>query len=199
MYRQDSTDKSLGFDPEGIVTTLGCIFTVYVGVHVGHAHLQIGSAEPFRCIRHWLLLACTILVLALPFAFFVPFNKRMWSLSYNFLTVGCACICLILLRSLEILALPRLQQIASAQPERRAAIDITHSLARVVKIVLTPFRWLGTNAMLFFVFSDSGNVLNLLLDQFITRDLKITSSHGFKEIYSLSGWAYNVQDGRRLT
>jgi predicted acyltransferase len=160
MYKKDPKDESLGFDPEGLATTLGCIFTVYVGVHVGHAHLLIGVHHPWRCIRHWLSLACALLVLAFALVAAIPFNKRMWSVSYNFLMSGSACLFLTSLRALELVAVG---SPSSAQVQPHSSGDLAKTAAGIFGTILTPFRWLGTNALLFFVFSSSGGVLELLV------------------------------------
>merc|ERR1712060_51908 len=94
----------------------------------------------------------------------------MWSISYNFLMVGSASLMLTVLRALEISAactgqhpqplLPSAQRDPQEpQTSRGAASRVAHAIV----MLLTPFRWLGTNALLFFVLSDSGGVLTKLV------------------------------------
>lgn len=168
VYRRGQNPE-FGFDPEGLATTLGCIFTVYVGVHVGHSHVLIGKDDPWRCMRHWLALACGLLIIAFCIMPFVPFNKRMWSISYNLLMLGSACLLLVMLRALEILAArPRQARVF----RRDLSVQFSQSVSKaayIVEVLMSPFRWLGTNALLFFVFADSGGVLEHIVTKFYNQ------------------------------
>merc|ERR1712151_1495912 len=100
----------------------------------------------------------------------VPFNKRMWSISYNFLMAGSACLMFTVLRALEISAArtgqraqPLLPSTQGEPQETQVSSGAVCHVAHVIGILLTPFRWLGTNALLFFVLSDSGGILTNLV------------------------------------
>jgi len=168
-----------GFDPEGLATTLGCIFTVYMGIHMGHTHLALKEETPWRCWRHWLLVSSSLLLVGLALWPLVPVNKRMWSISYNFVTTGSAALLLTALRAFELLSAGSATVAPSAasrgllvahnaeQPSpAQVAQDraVSRRVANLAVKALEPMRMLGTNALLFFVLSDSGGITTLLVD-----------------------------------
>lgn len=194
FFLQDN-DLYGDFDPEGVITTLGCIFTVYCGVHAGHAMVALrplGRKGEARMLLHWAVtLALPALVIAVPLhaTGAVPFNKRMWSLSYNLLMVGTASLMLGFLY----LVFDRLGSSgaglffqarqgdadlqdrplllpgggATAETRRGAGSRVAGAVLNVssssLAVLLRPFQWLGANAILYFMLSDSGGILELLV------------------------------------
>ena len=140
--RGTSPKGSFGFDPEGLVTTLSAVFPMFVGLHVGRA----GALDLKASLLHWLLLAALLAVLGLSLSYFVAFNKRLWSPSYNFFTAGTG-ICLYTMLYV--------------------VCDVEWSLFRRLRqgtvLLLKPFQWLGCNAIFFFVFSECCGLLSWML------------------------------------
>lgn len=141
---------SFGFDPEGMVTTLSAVLPMFLGLHIGHAWRLLKSAE--EVIVHWTMLAAFCTVAGISMSGWLPFNKRLWSPSYSFFTSGTA----ILMYALLYFACDVLAQRPSFWG--RAALRFAPLYA--------PFRWLGSNCILFFVLSDCCGVFSWFL-QFI--------------------------------
>ena len=70
-----------GYDPEGLISTMGCVFTCYLGYVIGDSGLTRLKA------RVYLLLALMVCGCFL-YANGLPLNKALWTLSYNMITTG---------------------------------------------------------------------------------------------------------------
>ncbi|CAJ1349309.1 unnamed protein product [Effrenium voratum] len=133
---------NFGFDPEGLVTTLSAIFCMFLGLHLGRVWLIL--AKPRPVISHWLILGALCASLGAALSFGLPFNKRLWSPSYSLFTAGTGTV-----------LYSGLFAACDAAPSSRAAA--------VFGTALAPFQWLGSNCILFFVFSECCGVLSWLL------------------------------------
>merc|ERR1712176_287643 len=74
----------------------------------------------------------------------VPFNKRLWSPSYNLFMCG-----------FGTLAYAALYILCDA--------GIAPTVGRISRACLAPLQWLGSNCILFFIFSDSCGVLSWII------------------------------------
>lgn len=139
----------LGYDPEGLVSTLGCIFPCFLGFL---------SQQPFFKIPKFRISLASMLILAgLGFRCGwseIPFNKALWSLSYNLLTSGT---CIWVLTGLDAL--------------------------KITCVYKNPLAHLGMNAILFFVLSDCGGLLNVFLQSvWVSRDgRRVTLTSWFRD------------------
>eukprot|EP00439_Symbiodinium_sp_Y106_P012995 s7878_g1.t3 len=79
---------SFGFDPEGMVTTLSAVLPMFLGLHIGHAWRLLKSTP--EVMVHWAMLAAFCTVAGIFLSGWLPFNKRLWSLSYSLFTSGTA-------------------------------------------------------------------------------------------------------------
>ena len=113
---------------------------MFLGVHVGRVSREL-KASPKAVLAHWMLLGLPCIVLGLLLNQVVPFNKQLTSPSYNLFTCGVAIVVYAALYS---------------------ACDIGDipGLMHVSRTLLAPLQWLGSNCIIFFVFSDCGGVLN---------------------------------------
>ncbi|CAE7196395.1 HGSNAT [Symbiodinium sp. CCMP2456] len=141
---------NFGFDPEGMVTTLSAVLPMFLGLQIGHAWRLLKSAK--EVMVHWAMLAAFCTVAGISMSGWLPFNKRLWSPSYSFFTSGTA----ILMYALLYFACDVLAQRPTFWG--RAALRFAPLYA--------PFRWLGSNCILFFVLSDCCGVFSWFL-QFI--------------------------------
>jgi predicted acyltransferase len=124
----------LGYDPEGLVSTLGCLFTCYIG------YMSVQAA--WRDTKRRLFVSGCLTLLGLAISVKIPFNKSLWTHSYNFLTAG---VCVFLLTGLDGL--------------------------KISDVERNPIAHLGMNAIAFFLFSDCGGLLSVLLDSvWVSRD-----------------------------
>jgi len=141
---------NFGFDPEGMVTTLSAVLPMFLGLHIGHAWRLLKSTP--EVMVHWAMLAAFCTVAGIFLSGWLPFNKRLWSLSYSLFTSGTA----ILMHALLYFAC----DVLAHRPTLwgRAALRFAWLYA--------PFRWLGSNCILFFVLSDCCGLFSWFL-QFI--------------------------------
>lgn len=150
-----STGANFGFDPEGLTASLATVFTMYVGLHVGQVWVQ--TQRPGVCLPYWFGLGAAFLLLGWALdAWCVPFNKRLWSPSYNFLMCGAA--------TWLYAAFFAVCDAAAAAAARGDAQSARAPVAaRWGQACCAPLIWLGTNAILFFCLSNSCSVLKWLL------------------------------------
>ncbi|XP_050301066.1 heparan-alpha-glucosaminide N-acetyltransferase-like [Anthonomus grandis grandis] len=82
------------FDPEGILSTLASVLTVYLGVQAGRT-LNTYQNVKHKMIR-WSLWGIILIIVGAGLCAFkrddgpIPLNKQLWSLSFSFLTGGMA-------------------------------------------------------------------------------------------------------------
>lgn len=143
-----ATSPNWGFDPEGFITTIPTILTMYFGLYIGLVGKTL-RLDPRAALVHWLVVGIPVTVIAAVASLAIPFNKRQWSPTYNFFMCGLA--------TLTYAALVTTCDCADSLP--RAFLPIS----KVSNLVLTPFKWLGANCILFFVLSDCSGVLEGIL------------------------------------
>lgn len=81
-----------GFDPEGIVSTLGAIATTLGGVLCGE-WLRLSRSKEEKTV--WMFVAANaLLLLGAIFDIWMPINKNLWTSSYVVLMAGWSLICL---------------------------------------------------------------------------------------------------------
>lgn len=138
-----------GFDPEGLATSWGAIFTMFFGLHVGRVFKELKT--PKLVLRHWALLVVPCMALGCILdAFGCHFNKNLWSPSYNIFMVGAATAVYALFYVL-------------CDAVTETAPPAMQTASYVCKTALAPLQWLGANCILFFVMSDCGGVLTWLV------------------------------------
>lgn len=78
-----------GFDPEGVISTLGAIGTTLFGILVGHYLRYQSHAKEEKCC--WMFFAGSVLLLAgAVFDMWMPINKNLWTPSYAVFMAGFA-------------------------------------------------------------------------------------------------------------
>ena len=87
MGRAHLYDSEAGCDPEGLLGTVACVFTMFCGFLVYH---PVASKSKVRLALGSSLILCGILLNLIGF----PFIKAIWTLSFNLCTTG-ACTVLI--------------------------------------------------------------------------------------------------------
>ncbi|CAK9042647.1 unnamed protein product, partial [Durusdinium trenchii] len=134
---------NFGFDPEGLVTTLSATFPMFVGAHLGRSGRVLQ-----RFFAHWLLLGTTFTAIGCWMTQWIPFNKRLWSPSYNLCTAGTG---IFLYAALFFLC------------DREPSSPLWRKMTIIGTTALKPFQWLGANCILFFVLSECCGVLSWAL------------------------------------
>jgi len=84
--------EGVAFDPEGVLSTLPAIVNVTSGYVAGKWIQEKGSN--YEGLTKLLLVGVTLIFLALCWNNFHPINKKLWTGSYVFLTVGIDCVLL---------------------------------------------------------------------------------------------------------
>jgi len=87
--------EGVAFDPEGLLSTLPAIVNV-VGGYVAGKWIQ-ERGKTWEGLAKLLLAGIVLVILALSWDWFHPINKKLWTGSYVFLTVGIGCIILAIL------------------------------------------------------------------------------------------------------
>jgi predicted acyltransferase len=78
--------ESIGFDPEGLLSTLPSLVTFFIGYLVGQ---YIGQAQDRKAVVRQLLIASIALIaVAELWNIFFPINKKLWTSSYVLLAGG---------------------------------------------------------------------------------------------------------------
>ncbi|CAK9013194.1 Heparan-alpha-glucosaminide N-acetyltransferase (Transmembrane protein 76) [Durusdinium trenchii] len=116
---------NFGFDPEGLVTTLSATFPMFVGAHLGRSGRVLQ-----RFFAHWLLLGTTFTAIGCWMTQWIPFNKRLWSPSYNLCTAGTG---IFLYAALFFLC------------DREPSSPLWRKMTIIGTTALKPFQWLGAN------------------------------------------------------
>lgn len=79
--REHLYKPSLGFDPEGVVSTLGCMLPCLIGYHT--------MTSPLRTLRSRITLATGLVLIGeVMVVLGCPLNKALWTPSFSFVTTG---------------------------------------------------------------------------------------------------------------
>lgn len=84
--------EGVAFDPEGLLSTLPAIANVTFGYAAGKWIQEKGNS--YEGLTKLLLIGVTLIFLALCWNNFFPINKKLWTGSFVFLTVGIDCVLL---------------------------------------------------------------------------------------------------------
>lgn len=123
----------LGFDPDGFFTSLPAMFTVYCGHHIG---TMMWKLQPDRFLKEAgvFTFICYIIALALRYGAGMPYNKVVYSPSFNFMMIATCNTGLIIYYLL--LDYPGFQEKRDS-----AFFKFMYTTSR-------PFKWVGMNSIL---------------------------------------------------
>ena len=82
--------NAIGFDPEGLLSTIPAIAQVLLGFFTGQ--WLRSKAEPLEQTNHLFIAGSLATVLGLAWSLFMPINKQIWTSSYVLYTTGLALI-----------------------------------------------------------------------------------------------------------
>lgn len=74
-------------DPEGLFTTLTAFINGYAGYWFCLTMFDY-KTNPFKIVKTWVMTAALCGLIALPLIWLMPLNKKIWSISYTFLTIA---------------------------------------------------------------------------------------------------------------
>jgi predicted acyltransferase len=136
-------------DPEGIISTFTAAFTTYVGYCFGLMLLALKGKQE-KLIKYWLLFAFICLLPIYPCSLFMPFNKRLYTITFLFGVLSTSAVTLTLFL-VVIDYLPKLN----------------NNSGKFIKTITQPFTWLGLNPLAIFIVLQ---VLSCIMDGWIVID-----------------------------
>ena len=123
-HMRNAAGERIGFDPEGLLSTIPCIAHVLIGAWIGK--LIMTEKELWGKVTRALLAGAIMMILGFCLDYAYPINKAMWSASYVLVTCGLAsCILGILTWILDI----RLPQLREEKPTT-ACQKVHHAVAK---------------------------------------------------------------------
>ena len=123
-HMTNASGERIGFDPEGVLSTIPCIAHVLIGAWMGK--LIMNEKDLWGKVNRALLAGAIMMILGFCLDYAYPINKSMWSASYVLVTCGLAsCILGILTWILDI----RLPQLNEVQPTT-ACQKVHHAVAK---------------------------------------------------------------------
>ena len=145
-------------DPEGLFTTLSAFGNVYAGYLVCLI-MKDNKGNTRKILSLWTILGLLCGLTAWPLTELMPVNKKLWSISYTFLTSG------ISMLSLVVITL---------------ACDVLPSMfekyKRVFLAITPPLIWMGRNPLAIFISRD-------LLDDILSTYIIIDGKSAWDQIY----------------
>ena len=123
-HMRNAAGERIGFDPEGLLSTIPCIAHVLIGAWIGK--LIMTEKDLWGKVTRALLAGAIMMILGFCLDYAYPINKAMWSASYVLVTCGLAsCILGILTWILDI----RLPQLREVKPTT-ACQKVHHAVAK---------------------------------------------------------------------
>jgi predicted acyltransferase len=119
--------------------------------------MQDNKGEIYKILKMWVIVSLLLGAIAYPWTTVMPLNKKIWSMSFVFLTAGIA--------GLSLSFLTLFVDTFGSQH---------HQYGKVVNIIVQPFIWLGRNPLAVFVLMDA---LAIVLIKYILINNKSAWSH----------------------
>jgi predicted acyltransferase len=120
-------------DPEGIVSTLTASFTTYVGYCLGLMLLALKKRQK-SLIKYWFLFAFICALAIYPCSLLMPFNKRLYTITFLFAVLSTSITTLTIFFIL-LDYLPRINEKSST----------------TIKTIVQPLKWMGMNPLAIFI------------------------------------------------
>ena len=120
-------------DPEGLISTITASFTTYVGYNFGLMVVKMKDT-PLRLIKYWVIIAVVFGAAIYPSYLLMPFNKRLYTITFLFTNLySCSLALSLFLYLVDVLP--------KKYPSTRAKI----------LTVIQPLTWLGLNPLAIFI------------------------------------------------
>ena len=124
-----------------------------------------------KIMKLWIATSLLLGVMVYPLTLMMPLNKKIWSISFVFLTTAVS--------GLSLTFITYVVDVLGSKYEK---------YGKIVNIVTRPFIWLGRNPLAIFVLMD---VLAILLIKYIIIDDKPAWSHFYH--YVFASWISNSE------
>lgn len=157
-------------DPEGLFTNLSAFLNAYIGYYFCLIMMD-NKNEINKIMKLWIATSLLLGVMVYPLTLMMPLNKKIWSISFVFLTTAVS--------GLSLTFITYVVDVLGSKYEK---------YGKIVNIVTRPFIWLGRNPLAIFVLMD---VLAILLIKYIIIDDKPAWSHFYH--YVFASWISNSE------
>lgn len=157
-------------DPEGLFTNLSVFLNAYAGYYFCLIMMD-NKNEINKIMKLWIATSLLLGVMVYPLTLMMPLNKKIWSISFVFLTTAVS--------GLSLTFITYVVDVLGSKYEK---------YGKIVNIVTRPFIWLGRNPLAIFVLMD---VLAILLIKYIIIDDKPAWSHFYH--YVFASWISNSE------
>ena len=107
-HMRNAAGERIGFDPEGILSTIPCVAHVLIGAWIGK--LIMTEKDLWGKVTRSLLAGAIMMILGFCLDYAYPINKAMWSASYVLVTCGLASSILGVLTWILDIRLPQLNE-----------------------------------------------------------------------------------------
>ncbi len=138
-------------DPEGLFTNLSAFLNGYIG-YVFTLIMLDNKQNVNKTLFIWGIFSLILGSVVYPLTFLMPFNKKIWSISFVFLTSAASGVALIVITYL-----------CDILPNKKAGYS------RICKVITQPMIWLGRNPLAIFVMM---MVYSIILSDYIIIDDK---------------------------
>ena len=123
-HMRNAAGERIGFDPEGLLSTIPCVAHVLIGAWIGN--LIMTERELWGKVTRALLAGAIMMVLGFCLDYAYPINKAMWSASYVLVTCGLASSILGILTWILDIRLPQLNEVKPTT----ACQKVRHAVAK---------------------------------------------------------------------
>ena len=128
-------------DPEGLFTTLSAFLNGYIGYWFCLI-MQDNKNNIKKTLTLWTIFSLLLGAMVYPLTFAMPINKKMWTISYVFLTTATSGLSLVLITYFV--------DVLSGR---------NHTYKKIVDIITTPFIWLGRNPLAIFILMEALSII----------------------------------------
>lgn len=171
-HLRNAAGERIGFDPEGLLSTIPCVAHVLIGAWMGK--LIMTEKDIWGKATRALLAGAIMMVLGFCLDYAFPINKSMWSASYVLVTCGLASSILGVLTWILDIRLPQLNEVKPAT----ACAKVHHAVANNWYKFFETF---GVNPLFIFCLST----------WFVVTAAQVRFEY-LEKTYNLMGFWYNV-------
>jgi predicted acyltransferase len=157
-------------DPEGLFTNITAYLSAFIGYHFCLLMLD-NKNQTNKIMKLWIITSLLLGAMVYPLTLLMPLNKKIWSISFVFLTSA--------VTGLSLTFVTYFVDILGNKYPR---------YGNIINKIMSPFVWLGRNPLAIFVLMDA---LAIILIKYIIIDEKSAWGHFYH--YVFASWISNPQ------
>ena len=155
-------------DPEGLFTNLAAFLNAYIGYYFCLIMMD-NKANTKKMLTLWIITSLILGSVVYPLTLMMPLNKKIWSISFVFLTTS--------VTGLSLTFITYFVDILGSKHEK---------YGKIINIITTPFIWWGRNPLAIFIIMD---VIAIIMIKYIIVDHK--SAWYYFYHYAFATWISN--------